>query len=199
MLKTEVISDAIPIIFPDIDWSAWDCERFWDQFWDQFWLLCTAFPRIPLLQILCWEEEKLRSTYSNRDNSLWVDQSKVLLFWLRFLFNDPKGWPQSVTATGSPISWRQGSNRSRRLIGRKCIKEEFPSDMGFWVREGLSLEVVFVEKMGTSDKDEVVERRFSGRKMPDKETFWDKESVSDSTSLSFWESQSGSRLNRQCQ
>ena len=198
MLKTEVISIGIPVIFPDVDWSARDCKRFWGRFWDRFWPLHTAFPRIPLLQNPRWEKEKSRSTCSNRDGFLRVDWSEVSLFRLRFLFNDLENRPWSVTVTGSSIFWRRGSNGSQRLTGGECVKEKFLSDMGFWVREGLLVKVAFVGKMGTLDK-EVVERRFSDKGVLGKEAFWDKKSASDSTSLSFWESQLRSRSNRQCQ
>lgn len=101
MLKTKVISVRIRVIFPNVDWSTRDYERFWGWFWDQFWPLCTIFPRIPLIQILHWEKEKSRSICLNWDGFLRVDWFKVLLFRLCFLFNNSEDQSQGVTITGS--------------------------------------------------------------------------------------------------
>lgn len=177
MLKTEVISVEIPAIFP---WSVRDCEQFCDgqfcdgRFWDQFWSFCIAFPQIPLLQIPRWENENLRSIYSNWNSSLRVNQLKVLSFRLRFLFNDLGGQPcGGVTTRGSSISWRQGS--SRNWVGGV-------SNVGFWVGERSSVELAFVGEICNSG-EEVVERRFSNRGVLGKEALWNEKFVSNSLSL----------------
>lgn len=65
-----------------------------------------------------------------------------------------------------------------------CIKEEFSSDIRFWIEEGFSVEAVFIREMRTSD-EEIVERGFSNKGIPGKKALWDKKSASDSTSLFF--------------
>lgn len=83
----------------------------------------------------------------------------------------------------------RGSSGSRRLTGGgRCVEEEFPSDIGFSVGRG-----------ETSGEEEVVEGGFPGGEFPGKSEFCDRESAFDSTSLSLRESQTASRLNRQCQ
>ena len=209
MLKTEVISVGIPATFPDVDWFVRDWDRFWGWFWGRFpgwfwgrcWPLRTAFPRIPVLRVPRWEEEKSRSTCSNRDGSLRVDRSKWSSFWLRFLFNDPEGRPRGVITRGFSISWRRGSSGSQRLTGGgRCAKQEFPSKIAFLVEEEFSVEVAHVGERKTSDEEKVVEKRFSGegrfsgeakfcyRGVLGKEDFWDRESAFNSTPLFFQES-----------
>lgn len=81
----------------------------------------------------------------------------------------------------------QRSNRSQRLIGREYIKEKFPSDMGFWVRKRILIDIVFVGKMVTSD-EKVVKKWFLDKEILGKEVFWDKKLVSDFIFLFFQES-----------
>lgn len=90
-----------------------------------------------------------------------------MFFWLCFLFNNLKSWLWGIIIRGFSIFWKQGSNESWRLTSKECVKEEFSSDIGFWVEERFSVEVAFVEEIGTSD-EEVVERRFLGREVPSK-------------------------------
>lgn len=77
------------------------------------------------------------------------------------------------------------------MRGGECVKEEFLSNMRFWVEDRLLVEAAFIGEIGTLD-EEVVERRFLGKRVPGKEAVWDKKLVFDFTSLFFRESQSGS-------
>ena len=74
------------------------------------------------------------------------------------------------------------------MIEEKYIKEEFLSDIRFWVKKRLLVKVAFIEKIGIADK-EVVEKQFLGKEVLGKEVFWDKKSAFDFISWSFQESQ----------
>lgn len=112
----------------------------------------------------------------------------MIVFWLCFLFNNPKDWPQGITIKHFSISWNWGFSGSLRLIGRRrCIKEKLLNDIGFLIKELFPVEAIFVGEKGTSDEEKVVERGFLDKKVLDKEERWDRKSVFDTTSLLFWE------------
>ena len=87
-------------------------------------------------------------------------------------------------------------SRSWRLIGKKCVKEKFVSNIRFSVKEEFSVETVFIKKIRTLNK-KVIEKKFSNKGMPRKKAFFDKKLVSNSISLSFRESQLRLQLNYQ--
>lgn len=58
--------------------------------------------------------------------------------------------------------------------------------MEFWVKEKLSVEAVFIKKIGTSN-EKIIEKRFSDRRVLSKKALWNRKLMSDFISLFVWE------------